>query len=45
MQEILSIAEEVDLLGQGTLGVLTKPDLVNRGDEWYIMDLVHKTKN
>ena len=44
-QEILSMAEEVDPLGQRTLGVLTKPDLVDKGGEEHVMDLVRGTKN
>ena len=44
-QEILSMAEEADPLGQRTLGVLTKPDLVDRGGEDQVMDLVRGTKN
>ncbi len=44
-QEILSMAEEADPLGQRTLGVLTKPDLVDKGGEELVMDLVHGTKN
>jgi len=44
-QEILSMAEEVDPLGQRTLGVLTKPDLVDKGGEEHVMDLVYGTKN
>lgn len=39
-QEILEMAEEHDSRGQRTLGVLTKPDLVDRGAEQSIMDLV-----
>ena len=41
-QEILSMAEEADPLGQRTL---TKPDLVDRGGEEHVMDLVRGTKN
>ena len=44
-QEIISMAEEVDPLGQRTLGVLTKPDLVDKGGEDLVIDLVHGTKN
>lgn len=44
-QEILSMAEEADPLGQRTLGVLTKPDLVDRGGEEHVMDLVRGIKN
>ena len=39
-QEILSMAEEVDGEGQRTLGVLTKPDLVDKGAEAPVMELV-----
>ena len=44
-QEILSMAEEVDPDGQRTLGVLTKPDLVDKGGEENVMDLVRGRKN
>jgi len=40
MQEILERAEEVDLDGQRTLGVLTKPDLVDKGAEQAVADLI-----
>ena len=43
-QEILSIANEVDPHGQRTLGVLTKPDLVDRGAEKDVLDLVQGKK-
>jgi hypothetical protein len=39
-QEILEMAEEVDPEGQRTLGVLTKPDLVDRGAETAVVDLI-----
>jgi hypothetical protein len=39
-QEILERAEEVDPDGIRTLGVLTKPDLVDRGAELAVLDLV-----
>jgi hypothetical protein len=39
-QEILSIAKEVDPKGLRTLGVLTKPDLVDKGGEENVMSLV-----
>lgn len=39
-QEILKMAENCDTKGQRTLGVLTKPDLVDRGAEHRIVDLV-----
>jgi hypothetical protein len=39
-QEILEMAEEVDPNGQRTLGVLTKPDLVDRGAEQAVMDMI-----
>lgn len=32
-QEIIQMAEDADQLGQRTLGVLTKPDLVDKGAE------------
>src|SRR2546421_6161851 len=43
-QEILSMAKEVDPHGQRTLGVLTKPDLVDRGAEKDVLDLVQGKK-
>lgn len=39
-QEILELAAEADAHGDRTLGVLTKPDLVDRGAESNILDLV-----
>lgn len=39
-QEILEKAEEVDPEGIRTLGVLTKPDLVDKGAENNVIDLV-----
>jgi hypothetical protein len=39
-QEILEMAEEVDPEGQRTLGVLTKPDLVDKGAEQAVIDLI-----
>lgn len=39
-QEILKMAEKCDAKGQRTLGVLTKPDLVDRGAEHRVVDLV-----
>lgn len=39
-QEILEMAEEHDTNGQRTLGVLTKPDLVDKGAEQSVIDLV-----
>lgn len=44
-QEILNLAAEVDPSGQRTLGVLTKPDLVDKGAEHDIMDLVRGKRN
>jgi hypothetical protein len=44
-QEILNLAKEVDPAGQRTLGVLTKPDLVDKGAEQDIMDLVQGKRN
>ena len=43
-QEILSMAEECDPHGQRTLGVLTKPDLIDKGAEGDIIDLVKGRK-
>jgi hypothetical protein len=39
-QEILELAAEADIHGDRTLGVLTKPDLVDRGAESGVLDLV-----
>ena len=39
-QEILDMAAECDDKGQRTLGVLTKPDLVDRGAEQNVVDLL-----
>ena len=39
-QEILELAKEVDPEGDRTLGVLTKPDLVDRGAEPRVLDLI-----
>ncbi|KAL5325396.1 hypothetical protein ACEPPN_006521 [Leptodophora sp. 'Broadleaf-Isolate-01'] len=39
-QEIIQMAEDADPGGQRTLGVLTKPDLVDRGAEEKVMELV-----
>ncbi|KAL4744658.1 hypothetical protein BDW72DRAFT_78884 [Aspergillus terricola var. indicus] len=39
-QEVIERAREVDPEGQRTLGVLTKPDLVDRGAEHIVLDLI-----
>ena len=39
-QEILDMAEQCDPEGERTLGVLTKPDLVDEGAEEAIMDII-----
>lgn len=39
-QEILKLAQKCDTKGERTLGVLTKPDLVDRGAENRVVDLV-----
>ena len=44
-QSILTIAEETDPQGIRTLGVLTKPDLVDKGGEQNVIDLVKGKKN
>lgn len=44
-QEILTIAKEVDPKGLRTLGVLTKPDLVDNGGEENIINLVEGKRN
>jgi hypothetical protein len=43
--EILDMAAKVDPSGQRTLGILTKPDLVDKGAEQDIIDLVRGRKN
>ena len=44
-QEILSIAKDVDPKGLRTLGVLTKPDLIDKGGEENVMSLVEGKRN
>lgn len=44
-QEILTIAKEVDPKGIRTLGVLTKPDLIDNGSEEGVMSLVEGKRN
>ena len=44
-QEILNMAKDVDPQGQRTLGVLTKPDLVDRGAERDVLELMHGKKH
>lgn len=39
-QEILKMAQKCDAKGERTLGVLTKPDLIDRGAENRVVDLV-----
>ncbi|KAJ9269487.1 hypothetical protein DTO212C5_4338 [Paecilomyces variotii] len=39
-QEIVEMAREVDPSGERTLGVLTKPDLVDKGAENKVIDLI-----
>ena len=39
-QEILKMAQKCDAKGERTLGVLTKPDLVDKGAENRVVDLV-----
>lgn len=43
-QEILEMARETDPEGNRTLGVLTKPDLIDKGAEITIMELVDGKK-
>lgn len=47
-QEILEMALECDTEGERTLGILTKPDLVDEGAEQHVLDIVegksHKLK-
>lgn len=40
-QEIIELARELDPDGQRTIGVLTKPDLVDDGAEKKVLDLLH----
>ncbi|KAH9210651.1 dynamin [Leptodontidium sp. 2 PMI_412] len=44
-QEILSIAKELDPKGLRTIGVLTKPDLVDKGGEENVISLVEGKRN
>ncbi|KFY81623.1 hypothetical protein V500_11238 [Pseudogymnoascus sp. VKM F-4518 (FW-2643)] len=44
-QEILTMAEKADPKGLRTLGVLTKPDLVDDGAEHQVIDLVRGKRN
>ncbi|KAI4109497.1 MAG: hypothetical protein L6R37_000472 [Teloschistes peruensis] len=44
-QEILDMAEKHDPKGQRTLGVLTKPDLVDKGAEHNVMELMQGTSH
>ncbi|KAL0978541.1 hypothetical protein UPYG_G00171880 [Umbra pygmaea] len=39
--EALQMAQEVDPAGERTLGILTKPDLVDKGTEETVVDIVH----
>ncbi|KAK2862442.1 hypothetical protein Q5P01_001975 [Channa striata] len=39
--EALKMAQEVDPDGERTLGILTKPDLVDKGTEEMVVDVVH----
>ena len=39
-QEILEMAGELDVRGERTLGVLTKPDLVDKGAESAVVDII-----
>uniref|UniRef100_A0A4W6D541 Interferon-induced GTP-binding protein Mx n=1 Tax=Lates calcarifer TaxID=8187 RepID=A0A4W6D541_LATCA len=39
--EALKMAQEVDPDGERTLGILTKPDLVDKGTEEKVVDIVH----
>ncbi|CAI7625828.1 unnamed protein product [Penicillium pancosmium] len=39
-QEIVEMAHEVDPTGERTLGVLTKPDLVDKGAETNVIDII-----
>lgn len=44
-QEILSLAKEYDRSGERTLGILTKPDLVEKGAEGSIAELLNGRGN
>jgi hypothetical protein len=44
-QEIMTMAEEVDEKGIRTLGVLTKPDLVDSGAETVVIELVRGVRH
>ncbi|PGG96548.1 hypothetical protein GX51_07781 [Blastomyces parvus] len=44
-QEILEMAKEVDPDGERTIGVLTKPDLVDKGAETKVIDLIEGKKS
>ncbi|XP_048835192.1 interferon-induced GTP-binding protein Mx3-like isoform X2 [Brienomyrus brachyistius] len=39
--EALQMAQEVDLHGERTLGILTKPDLVDKGTEETVVRIIH----
>lgn len=39
-QEILEMAEELHIRGERTLGVLTKPDLVDKGAEPAVVAII-----
>ncbi|KAM8756297.1 LOW QUALITY PROTEIN: interferon-induced GTP-binding protein Mx-like [Acanthopagrus schlegelii] len=39
--EALKMAQEVDPDGERTLGILTKPDLVDKGTEGTVVDIIH----
>ncbi|CAJ1051457.1 interferon-induced GTP-binding protein Mx-like isoform X1 [Xyrichtys novacula] len=39
--EALKMAQEVDPEGERTLGILTKPDLMDKGTEQTVVDIVH----
>ncbi|KAH6646742.1 hypothetical protein BKA67DRAFT_540237 [Truncatella angustata] len=43
-QEIIQMAEDADPLSQRTLGVLTKPNLVDKGAKDKVMELITNTK-
>lgn len=44
-QEILERAEDLDTEGIRTLGVLTKPDLIDQGGEGAVVDLLEERKH
>lgn len=44
-QEILTLAKQYDPNGMRTIGILTKPDLVDKGAEHGVMDLLSSKRH